>query len=227
MNLIPFEQQTALARAFVQSKLFGVQNEAQALALMALCEAEGLHPAKAIQEYHIIQGRPALKADAMLARFQRAGGSVKWTQYTDSCVCGVFSHPQGGSVQVDWTLDRARSIGLAGRDNWKNYPRNMMRARCISEGVRAVYPGIATGMYTVEEVQDMGPTREKDMGPADVVQPQIDQGELAQLADYLNAAESLDELQDAWKKLTPEQRRALNDTKEAVKTRLAQPQATE
>lgn len=64
-NLIPFEQQTSLARAFVQSKLFGVQNESQALALMALCEAEGLHPAKAVQEYHIIHG------DRSLMRIQK------------------------------------------------------------------------------------------------------------------------------------------------------------
>lgn len=221
-NLIPFEQQTSLARAFVQSKLFGVQNESQALALMALCEAEGLHPAKAVQEYHIIQGRPALKADAMLARFQRAGGSVKWVKYTDTAVCGVFTHPQGGSVDVEWTIERACQIGLAGKDNWKNYPRNMLRARCISEGVRAVYPGIATGLYTVEEVQDFGAQPAKDMGRVEEVPSQIDQGELAKLSDYLSAAESIEELQEAWKTLTPEQRRALNETKESVKARLAQ-----
>jgi hypothetical protein len=39
----------------------------------------------------------------------------------------------------------------------------MLRARCISEGVRTVYPGIAVGVYTVEEVQDMQP--EKEINP--------------------------------------------------------------
>lgn len=169
-NIVPFEQQLTLAKAFTKSGLFGLKDETQALALMALCEAEGMHPAQAIRDYHLIQGKPAMKSDAMLARFQKAGGSVKWARYDDECVSGSFSHPQGGSVTIEWTFDRARKIGLANKDNWKNYPRNMLRARCISEGVRAVYPGIATGIYTVEEVQDMPPQQIKDMGNVEVVE---------------------------------------------------------
>ncbi|MDE1905999.1 MAG: hypothetical protein KGH75_06060 [Rhodospirillales bacterium] len=164
-NIVPFQQQQALAEAFVKSGLFGVKTADQALALMALCEAEGMHPAKAIQEFHIVQGRPAMKADAMLARFQKAGGSVRWDQYTDTAVTGVFSHPQGGSVAVAWTIEQAKRIGLAGKDNWKNYPRAMLRSRCISEGVRTVYPGIATGVYTVEEMQDMTPAQMVQLAP--------------------------------------------------------------
>ena len=66
-----------------------------------------------------------------------------------------FSHPQGGKVTIDWDLDRAKRAGLIGKDNWKNYPRQMLRARVISEGVRTIYPGVCVGTYTVEEVQDM------------------------------------------------------------------------
>lgn len=170
-NIVPFEHQRTLAASLVDSKLFGLKDEAQALALMALCEAEGMHPAQAIRDYHIVQGRPAMKADAMLARFQRAGGAVHWPCYTDDRVVGVFSHPQGGSVSVEWDMARAKRIGLAGKDNWKNYPRNMLRARCISEGVRAVYPGIAVGIYTPEELQDMTPAQARDMGSVELVTP--------------------------------------------------------
>jgi hypothetical protein len=171
MNIVPFAQQQTLAEAFVKSNLFGIKDTSQALALMALCEAEGLHPAKAVQEYHIIQGKPARKADAVLARFQAAGGSVKWGSYTDKEVTGTFSHPQGGSVTVEWTIEQAKRIGLAGKDNWKNYPRAMLRARCISEGVRTVFPGVTVGTYTVEEIQDMTPAQVRDMGAVDVVMP--------------------------------------------------------
>lgn len=172
-NIVPFEQQLVLARSFVKSGLFGIKTEDQALALMALCEAEGMHPARAVQEFHIVQGRPAMKADAMLARFQRAGGRVEWNEYSDTSVSGTFSHPQGGSVRIDWTMKQAADIGLAGKDNWKNYPRAMLRSRCISEGVRTVFPGIASGVYTVEEMQDMPapPPPPKNMGTAEVVEP--------------------------------------------------------
>ena len=154
---VPFEQQLQLADAFCKSGLFGVRTRDQAIALMAICEAEGLHPAKAVQEYHIIQGRPALKADAMLARFQAAGGKVKWTSMTDQRVAGEFSHAQGGSVEIDWTIEMAKRAGLTKNPTWNQYPRAMLRARCISEGIRTVYPGVTVGTYTPEEVQDMDP----------------------------------------------------------------------
>ena len=158
-NIIPFEQQLQLADAFCRSGLFGVKTKEQAIALMAICEAEGMHPAKAVQEYHIIQGRPALKADAMLARFQSAGGRVAWSSMTDVRVSGTFTHAQGGSVEIEWTIEMAKRAGLTKNPTWNQYPRAMLRARCISEGIRTVFPGVVVGSYTPEEVQDMEPVR--------------------------------------------------------------------
>lgn len=151
---VSFEQQLQLAKAFAASGLFGVETADQALALMALCEAEGLHPAIAVRDFHIIKGTPSLKADAMLARFQSAGGKVRWIEMSDERVEGEFSHPAGGTITIDWDMERAQRAGLAGRDNWKKFRRAMLRSRVISEGVRSVYPGIVTGVYTPEEVQD-------------------------------------------------------------------------
>ena len=168
-NLVPFNEIESMAIAVSKSGLFGMKTPDQAVALMLLCQAEGLHPAIAARDYHIIQGRPALKADAMLARFQQAGGKVEWKVYTDAEVTGVFSHPQGGSLEVTWTLSQAKSIGIANKDNWKNYPRAMLRARCLSEGIRAVYPGCVVGVYTPEEVQDFQPRQTVDMGTAERV----------------------------------------------------------
>jgi hypothetical protein len=171
--LVPFEQQLQLADAFCKSGLFGVRTRDQAIALMAICEAEGLHPAKAVQEYHIIQGRPALKADAMLARFQSAGGKVAWSSMTDTRVAGVFSHAQGGSIEIEWTIDMAKRAGLTKNPTWNQYPRAMLRARCISEGIRSVFPGVVVGTYTPEEVDDMEPIHRpaRDMGAVEEVTP--------------------------------------------------------
>ena len=157
VTLIPVSDIERMASAIAKSGLFGMKTVDQALALMLIAQAEGKHPATAAQEYHVIQGRPALKADAMMARFQAAGGKVQWGEYTDKRVAGTFSHPQGSSVEIVWTFEQARAAGLTGKDNWKNYPRAMLRARVISEGIRTVYPGVAVGVYTPEEVQDLEP----------------------------------------------------------------------
>jgi hypothetical protein len=156
-NIVPYNDIEKMATAISKSGLFGVKKPDEAIALMLVAQAEGLHPATAARDYHVIQGRPALKADAMLARFQQAGGSVQWKVYTDEQVTGIFTHPAGGTLEVSWTLAQAKSIGIANKDNWRNYPRAMLRARCVSEGIRSVYPGCVVGVYTPEEVEDFKP----------------------------------------------------------------------
>ena len=163
---VSFDQQIKLAQAFASSGLFGLKSPDQALALMALCEAEGLHPAIAVRDYHIIDGKPALKADAMLARFQGAGGKVKWLEISDERVAAEFSHAAGGTAMIDWDMKRAQQAGFAGKHNWKKFPRAMLRARVVSEGIRTVYPGVVVGVYTPEEVADFDDRPQEAPRPA-------------------------------------------------------------
>lgn len=166
---IPYAEMEKMAAVIATSGLFGVKNPNQALALMLVAQAEGLHPATAARDYHVIQGRPALKADAMLARFHAAGGKVEWLAYTDTVCRATFSHPAGGKVSVEWTIEMARAAGLTGKDVWKQFPRPMLRSRVVSEGIRTVYPAVLCGMYTPEEVVDMVEVQ----GPAETTGPAI------------------------------------------------------
>ena len=186
-NIVTFEQMERMASAVAKSGLFGVKTADQALALMLVAQAEGRSPAVAAQEYHIIQGRPALKADTLLARYQQAGGTVKFEELSEKRCAATFSHPASGSFTIDWTLEMAQRAGLASKDNWKAYPRAMLRARVISEGVRTSFPGVAIGVYTPEELQDGAP--EIDITPV----PQADAVRGAVQA----AAESATALTDA------------------------------
>ena len=168
--LISVDQVERMAVAVAKSNLFGVKTPDQAMALMLIAQAEGMHPAIAARDYHVINGRPTLKADAMLARFQQAGGKVEWSDYTDQRVIGTFSHPKGGSVTIEWTVEMGRKAGLLGNQTWTKYPRQMLRSRCISEGIRTVFPGVVVGTYSEEEGQDMAPqTIVRDMGNAEEV----------------------------------------------------------
>ena len=183
-----------MASAVAQSGLFGIKTKEQALALMLLCQAEGMHPMIAARDFHIIEGRPSLKSDAMLARFQQAGGKVAWASMADDNVTGVFSHPSGGEVTISWDMARAKQAELGGKGNWKKYPRQMLRARVISEGVRATFPACCVGVYTPEEVQDFEPQAanrpgvvthrlEAPSSPSVAVEPDPAAGLLAAIAD--------------------------------------------
>lgn len=161
-----------MAEAFAKSKLFGIQTPEQAMALCWIAQAEGCHPAIAMRDYQLIQGKPSLKADAMLARFQGAGGRVEWKELCDERVEAVFTHELGGSAKIDWDKDRAITAGLWGKENWKKYPRAMLRARVISEGVRTVFPAVNNGFYTPEEVQDFDEPEKKPFTGTTIEQPQ-------------------------------------------------------
>lgn len=161
-----------IAKAFAMSNLFGFKNESEAFSLMCIAQANGLHPAKAAERYHIIQGRPAMKADAMLSSFQESGGKVKWIKRTDTECKLWLSHPQGGELEVAWTIERAQKAGLGGKDNWKKFPAQMLSARCVSEGVRALFPACLSGMYTPEEVSDFTKAPAVEQTEAEVIEEQ-------------------------------------------------------
>lgn len=228
MTLIPINEMAVMAEAIAKSGLFGIRTTDQALALGLLCQAEGRHPAEAARDYHVIQGRPTLKADAMLARFQQAGGRVEWTQYDDNTVTGVFSHAQGGTLTLTWDVERAKKAGLMSRDTWKTYTRQMLRARVISEAIRTILPGVLSGCYTDDEIRSL-PAEPVTALPAPT--PVL---ELCSQYDHdaalarIESATTLEELRNAWAAVliecktngTTNQMEALTTQKDLKKTTL-------
>lgn len=161
-TMLPQSLQDAghIAEYIAQSGLFGCKTKAQAFALMLLADAEGLHPAAAARDYHIIEGKPSLRADAMLARYMAAGGKIKWLKREPEAVSAEFTHPSSGTVAITWDKKRAELAGFWGKNNWRKHPVQMLSARVISEGVRASFPGVVSGLYAPEEVEDFGGPRE-------------------------------------------------------------------
>jgi hypothetical protein len=172
-NIIPVSDMTVMADSIVKSGFYGFKTKEQVMAVMLVAQAENKHPASVVQEYDIIQGKPALKSQAILARFQLSGGSVQWDVVTPKAVKGTFKHPQGGTLTVEWTIEMAKQAGIY-RDGsgWSKYPEDMLRARVISRAVRSIYPACILGHYATEEVMDFDSPMPKHMGVVeDVKQP--------------------------------------------------------
>lgn len=154
--LIPLGDILKMGEIAAKSGFLGVRNADEAITLMLVAQSENRHPMTVAKEYHVIKGKPSLKADAMLARFQQAGGKVEWKELTDQRVCAVFTHPQAGSIEIDWDMKRAENAELPKYNpNWFKYPRAMLRSRVISEGIRTAFPSVLLGFYSPEEVEDI------------------------------------------------------------------------
>ena len=177
-----FDQMERMASAVAKSGLFAVKTPEAALTLMLVAQSEGTHPAQAMMDYDLIEGKPSLKSGAMLARFIRAGGRVEWLEQSDAKVAGKFTAPNGQSLTVSWDNERVKTAQLANRPNHQKYPMQMKRARCISEAIRALYP--VTTLYTPEEIRDGAP--EIDITPvsqADAVRTVVENVSATALTD--------------------------------------------
>ena len=220
LTIYSVQDMSTMAGAIAKSGLFGMKTPEQALALMLVAQAEGMHPATITQDYDIIQGRACRKTHSVMARFQQMGGKVEWHQLDESVADGTFSHPSGGSLRLTWTFDQARKAGLTNKDNWKNYPRAMLRARCIAEGIRAVFPAAIGGMMVTEEAQDVGPA-EKNVTPGRASATEIAEAARTPLEDSperknlildlesVAQSEGIDAYEKAFRELNTAQRKML------------------
>jgi hypothetical protein len=157
--LMSFDDVARMAKVVVDGGLFNhLKSQSQALTLMLLAQAEGLHPIDAVRRFDIVNGRPAMKAAAMQAEFQNRGGRVEFHERSEKACDATFTAQDGTFVRVRWDMARATKARLTDKPGpWQTFPAAMLHARCVSEGIRAVAPGISLGIYTPEEVQDMGP----------------------------------------------------------------------
>jgi len=158
-DIISNEQVSSLERIaaiIAKSGMGGFKTPEQATVAMLLALAEGIPLGRVIHEYHVINGRLSLRSECMLARFQKAGGAVKYLVHNDTEVSLTASHPKGGSLTVVWTIERARKAGLTSNPTWTKHPAAMLTARAVAEAVRAVYPACLSGIIAEEEADEIG-----------------------------------------------------------------------
>jgi hypothetical protein len=140
---------------FVPSALRG-KNESVLACIMYGAEL-GLGPMQSLNSIHVIEGRTAMSPELMRAMVARHGHRIDVVENSNT-VCEVkgVRADTGSTATVRWTMEDAKMAGLAGKNNWKTYPRAMLLARATSELCRIVFPDIIAGLsYTPEEVSSI------------------------------------------------------------------------
>lgn len=117
----------------------------------------GLKPLQALQNIAVINGRPALWGDAVVA-LVRGSGLLEYMQETaegDTAVCRIKRKGQPEEVRTFSQAD-AKAAGLAGKSGpWSQYPARMRQMRARAFALRDVFADVLKGLAVAEEVQDM------------------------------------------------------------------------
>lgn len=125
---------------------------AQAIVKILAGQEMGFGPFASMTGVHIISGRPAVGANLMAAAVKGSGRyDYRVKQMTDT-VCEVSFLQSGQEIGTSkFSIEDARK---AGTKNMDKFPRNMLFARAMSNGVRWFCPDVFNGaaVYTPEEL---------------------------------------------------------------------------
>lgn len=119
----------------------------------------GLQPMQAMQNIAVINGRPSIWGDAMIAlvRACPAFEYITETQTDKEATCIIKRKGEPEAIRT-FSMDDAKRAGLLGKSGpWTQYPKRMMQMRARSWALRDVFPDVLKGMICAEEALDSGP----------------------------------------------------------------------
>jgi len=175
-SLVPTTLSEAMQFSDVLSKSIMVPREYQGKPANVLVAVQwgmelGLAPMQALQNIAVINGKPSIYGDALLAMVRADHRCLGVKEYLDgeTAVCLITrSHNNGDFEEIErkFSVDDAKRAGLWGKQGpWKQYPQRMLQMRARSLAIRDGFPDVIKGLISVEEAQDMP-------SPMKPVQPQ-------------------------------------------------------
>jgi hypothetical protein len=118
----------------------------------------GVPALHALSQIYVIDGRPCVAAELQRALILSHGHEV-WSDpdYYNATRVDLYGRRRGGQhvQRITWTIDDAKRANLAGKPNWRTYPRQMLLARCSGELGRLMFADVLAGLgVNYEELLD-------------------------------------------------------------------------
>ena len=152
--------------------------EADCLVAMMMGSEIGMNPMQSLQNIAVINGKPSLYGDAMLAivmahpAFEKIDES--YDEATKVATCKLWR--KGGSTyNATFGDEEATQAGLLVKSGpWSQYPKRMKQMRARGFGLRSLFPDALAGLISAEEAQDMPiPDEEVKSEPIDMGEAQV------------------------------------------------------
>ncbi|WP_027855560.1 recombinase RecT [Marinobacterium litorale] len=138
------------------------------LVAMMMGSELGLNPIQSLQNIAVINGKPAIYGDALLALVQNhpkfGGHEEQFDEQSMTATCTVWRKGEQKPHSVSFSQTDAQKAGLWGKQGpWQNYPKRMLMWRARGYALRDKFADALGGLITVEEAQDI--PDERDITP--------------------------------------------------------------
>lgn len=149
------QQKLQMCKLFRESGFAPASFKSDGAVLAAILYGQelGFTPIQSLQSVDVIQGKPTLSAQGIKAKIIAEGGVIRELEWTDK-VCRIEGDRAGNKVITEYSIEEAVKAGLAGKDNWRRMPKDMLYARCISRYGRNHWADKLKGVYGAEEMRD-------------------------------------------------------------------------
>jgi hypothetical protein len=151
------EEAYRLAKILVASRMLPrhLGTPEAAFAVIIAGRELGLTAMQSTRSLFFVEGKVTLSADLMVALVKKHPECEYFRVVeatSERCICETKRSGEE-PTRMEWTMADAQRASLTGKDNWKKYPKSMLRARASSELCRAVYPDALMGVYEPDELQ--------------------------------------------------------------------------
>ncbi len=130
-----------------------IKTPEQALAIILTGRELGIPTMASLNTINVIQGKPTISPQLMLALIERSGQLEDIQIEIGSEVVAVSMKRKGRTQHTEiFGFNEAKAMGLWGKENYKKQPLVMCKWRCVAACARTVFPDVILGLYTPEEM---------------------------------------------------------------------------
>lgn len=125
----------------------------------------GLNAWQSVQNIAVINGKPSLWGDSILALIQShpeyRGATYNWDDAKKNWTITLRREAHGviNEVTMSFGMDDARLAKLDSRDTYKSYPKDMCFRRCYGKCAKALFADVLNGIAIAEEERDYADTK--------------------------------------------------------------------
>lgn len=117
-------------------------------------DAHGVDLLTTIQTVNFVKGRPIVDAAMQRALAQRSGYRLHIDADQAGQATVTVANSTGELGTVTYTMADADQAGLAGKDNWRKHPREMLVAAATRLALRWHAPDVLVGVWTEDDLDD-------------------------------------------------------------------------